>query len=51
MKVERVYSQKEVNYLDILDPFINSKIEKIINSYNKKTTTKSQELTKGDDVI
>ncbi|WP_157663690.1 hypothetical protein [Sutcliffiella horikoshii] len=38
MKANRVYSKNKISFTDILDPFINGKIEELINSANSKPT-------------
>jgi hypothetical protein len=50
MKANRVYSKDKVTFLDIIEPYINGKIEEIINSRIGKSTNNSSHY-KGSDVI
>jgi hypothetical protein len=38
VKANRVYSKEKVTFLDILEPYINGKIEEIIDSRNGRST-------------
>jgi hypothetical protein len=52
VKVNRFYSKDKVSFLDILDPFINLKIDEIISSSkNRQTTITSQNKNNGVDEI
>ncbi|MEH7239436.1 hypothetical protein [Bacillus sp. JJ1562] len=39
MKVDRVYTKGKVSFMDILDPYIDLKIEELITSSNRKQNT------------
>jgi len=48
VKIDRVYSKGKVSFMDILDPYINLKIEEMISSSNiqRNTATTSQNYFK-----
>jgi hypothetical protein len=50
LKANRFYSKENLTFLDILEPYINGKIEEIIDSRTGDRTNNSSHY-KGADVI